>query len=61
MQCHRMSARQLARQLASWPVTVTQCPRRSPRNTRCNISRDVAQDDCSEFRHHDFSHESQKL
>jgi hypothetical protein len=61
MQCHRMSARQLARQLASWRVTVTQCPRRSPRNIRCNISRNVAQDDCSEFRHHDFKPDSQKL
>ena len=61
MQCHRMSARQLARQLASWRVTVTQCPRRSPRNIRCNISRNVAQDDCSEFRHHDFKPKFQKL
>jgi hypothetical protein len=61
MQCHRMSARQLARQLASWRVTVTQCPRSSPRNIRCNISRNVAHDDCSEFRHHDFKPKFQKL
>jgi len=61
MQCHRMSTRQLARQLASWRVTVTQCPRRSPRNIRCNISRNVAQDDRPELRHHDFKTDSQQL
>jgi hypothetical protein len=61
MQCRRMSARQLARLLASWRATGTQCPRRSPRNSRCNIPRNVSQDDCSEFRHHDFKPDSQKL
>ena len=60
-QCHQMSARQLARQLASWRATVTQCPHRSPRNERCNISRNVSQDNCPELRHHDFNHDSQKL
>lgn len=60
MQCRQMSARQLARQLASWRATVTQCPHRSPRNERCNISRNVSQDRCPELRHHDFNHDSQK-
>ncbi len=44
-QCRLMSARQFVRQLASWCATVTQCPHRSPRNERCNISRNVSQDD----------------
>jgi len=61
MQCRQMAARQLARQLASWRATVTQCPRHSPRNNRCNISRNVSQDDCPELRQHDFNHDSQKL
>ncbi len=61
MQYRRMSARQLARLLASWRATGTQCPRRSPRNSRCNIPRNVSQDDSSEFRHHDFKPDSQKL
>jgi len=61
MQYHRMSARQLARLLASWRATGTQCPRRSPRNSRCNIPRNVSQDDSSEFRHHDFKPDSRKL
>ena len=61
IQCCQMSARRLARQLASWRATVTRCPRRSPRNSRCNIPRNVLQDGCSEFRHHDFKPDSQKL
>jgi hypothetical protein len=61
MQCYPMSARQFVRQLASWGATVTQCPHRRPGNSRCNISRNVAQDDCSEFRHHDFKPKFKKL
>jgi len=61
MQCQRMSARQLARQLASWRATGTQCPRRSPLNSRCNIWQNVSQDECSKFRHHDFCYDSPKL
>ena len=61
MQCHRMSAWQLARQLASWRATGTQCPRRSPLNSRCNIWQNVSQDECSKFRHHDFCYDSPKL
>ena len=61
MQCHRMSAWQLARQLAGWRATVTQRPCRSPRNSRCNIPRNILRDDCSQFRHHDFNHDSSKL
>ena len=61
MQCRRISARQLARQLVSWRATGTQCPRRSPRNSRCDIPRNVSQDDCSQFRHHDFKPDSQKI
>lgn len=61
MQCRRMSARKLARQLASWRATGTQCPRCSPLNSRCNIPRNILQDGCSEFRHHDFKPDSQKL
>jgi len=61
MQCRRLSAGQLGRQLASWRATVTQCPRRKPRNSRCNISRNVAQDDRPELRHHDFKTDSQQL
>jgi hypothetical protein len=60
-QCHQMAARQLARQLASWRATVTQCPRHSPRNNRCNISRNVSQDDCPEFSRHLLKYDSQKL
>jgi len=60
-QCRQMSARQLARQHASLRATVTQCPHRSPRSGRCNISRNVSQDNCPELRHHDFNHDSQKL
>ena len=60
-QCHQMPARQLARQLASWRATVTQCPRRGPRNSRCNIPRNILQDDCSHFRQHYFKPDSQKL
>jgi hypothetical protein len=61
MQCRQMAARQLARQLSSWHATGTQCLRRSPRNNRCNIPRHFSQDYCSELRHHDFNHDSQKL
>ena len=61
MQCHRMSAWQLARQLAGWRATVTQRPCRSPRNSRCNIPRNILRDGCSQFRHHDFNHDSSKL
>ena len=61
MHCRRTSACQPARLLASWRATGTQGPRRSPRNGRCNIPRNVSQDDCSEFRHHDFKPDSQKL
>ena len=61
MQCRRLSAGQLGRQLASWRANGTQCSRRNPRNSRCNISRNVAQDDCPELRHHDFKTDSQKL
>ena len=61
MQCCQMSDRRLAGQLASWRATVTQCPRRSPRNNRCNIPRNVSQGDCSESPHHDFNHDSPKL
>jgi hypothetical protein len=61
MQRRPMSARQFVRQLASWCATVTQCPHRSARNERCNISRNVSQDDCPELRHHDFNHDFQKL
>jgi hypothetical protein len=61
MQCCQMSARQLARQLASWWATVSQCPHRSPRNSRCKIPRNISQDDCSRFRQHDFKPDSQKL
>lgn len=42
MQCRRLSAGQLGRQLASWRANGTQCSRRNPRNSRCNISRNVA-------------------
>ena len=38
-----------------------QCPRHSPRNSRCNIPRNISQDDLPEFRRHDFNHDSQKL
>jgi hypothetical protein len=61
MQCRQMSTRQLVRQLASWRATFSQCPHRSPRHERCNISRNVAQDDCPELRHHDFKTDSQQL
>jgi hypothetical protein len=61
MQYRRMSARLLARQLARWRTKVTQQPRRSPRNSRCNIPRNVSQYGLPEFRHHDFKPESQKL
>jgi hypothetical protein len=61
MQCRPMSAREFIRQLASWCATVTQCPHRSPSSERCNISRDVSQDDCPGLRHHDFNHDFQKL
>jgi hypothetical protein len=59
MQCHRMSTRQLARQLASWRATVTHRPCRSPRNSRCNMPRNILRDDCSQFRHHVFNHDAQ--
>jgi hypothetical protein len=45
MQCRRMSAR-LARQLASWRATVTHSRVAVRRNIRCNIPRNVSQDDC---------------
>jgi hypothetical protein len=61
MRCRPMSMRQFVRQLASWRATVMQCPHRSPRNERCNISRNTSQDDCPELRHHDFNHDSPKL
>ena len=61
MQYRRMSARQLARQLASWRATDTQYPRRSPRNSRCNIPRNIAQDDLPEFSRHLLKYDSQKL
>ncbi len=61
MQCRKMSTRQLARQLASWRANGTQCSRRNPRNSRCNISRNVAQDNGLELRHHDFKTDSQQL
>jgi hypothetical protein len=61
MQCRRLTAGQLGRQLASWRANGTQCSRRNPRNSRCNISRNVAQDDCPELRHHDFKTDSQQL
>jgi hypothetical protein len=61
MQCRRMSARLLARQLASWRATDTQSPRRSPRNSRCNIPRNIAQDDLPEFSRHLLKYDSQKL
>lgn len=60
-QCQQMSARQLARQLASWRAMVTQCPHRSPRNNRCNIPRNIAQDDLPEFSRHLLKYDSQKL
>jgi hypothetical protein len=31
------------------------------RNSRCNSPRNILQDDCSQFRHHDFKPDSQKL
>ncbi len=61
MQCRRMSACKLARQLASWRATGTQCPRRSPRNAPMQHPANVSQDDCSEFRSHDFKPKFQKL
>jgi len=60
-QCQQMSARQLARQLASWRAMVTQCPHRSPHNNRCNIPRNIAQDDLPEFSRHLLKYDSQKL
>jgi hypothetical protein len=61
MRCRRMSARQLARQLASCRAMVTQCPHRSPRNSRCNIPRNISQYDLPEFPRHILKNDSQKL
>jgi hypothetical protein len=61
MQYRRMSACKLARQLANWRATDTQYPRRSPRSERCNIPRNVSQDDLPEFSRHLLEYDSQKL
>jgi hypothetical protein len=61
MQCRQMSARQLARQLTSWRSTVMSCPRHGPRNSRCNIPRNISQYDLPEFPRHILKNDSQKL